>query len=144
MPPTTHDRQAFIHGAGKYSQIGVEAAQGILTSMMAGAKLTEFKAIIITDLYVNVADFLFGFILRRSNFDVSAFYFGVCEDQVELDWVMTTMRDMLSARMLEGQMPLPNGHRLPVLTEDMLDAMPEKTTNASLGHFGRRQVAHAC
>ena len=47
---------------------------------------------------------------------------------MELDWVMPIIRDMLSARMLEGQTLLPNGQRLPELSEDMLDKMPEKPT----------------
>ena len=124
LPHTTDDRDGYLHGGPKYCQVGIDAAQHLIQRVLDGSNLSDTLGLLMVDCYVKYGDFLLAFILQRAAFNVSTFYFGVCENQSELDWAWNIARDVLSLRYQDGTMELPGGMKLNVMPEDLLDPIP--------------------
>ena len=71
LPPSTYSREARIHGAHKYSQIGPDACAAILQGLFTGAPVTDLRACLVIDFDVKVGDMLEAFVNIRSNFGVT-------------------------------------------------------------------------
>ena len=127
LPESIDGREARFHGAEKYAQIGEDGAGALVNSVMAGAKLSDIPALLVMDLYVNVGEMVNAFALNRASFSCITFLFGVCEDQVHMDWVLHELVEMLSTKYMEGRLKLPNGQNIQLeVSEDMLDPFPSK------------------
>ena len=77
-------------GAGKYSQLGPAACFEMMAGLTDGVVWDEIAAILFVDAHVKHGDILMAFLLNRCTLDTRTFYFGICEDQMELDWVAST------------------------------------------------------
>ncbi len=77
----------------------------------------NFGALLFMDLNVKHGDFLQGFINARGGISTSSFFYGLCENQTELNWVLASATDVLTGEFLSGKTSLPAGMRLkePVL-----------------------------
>ena len=128
LPTTTDERESSIHGAPKYCQIGVDAAKALLDSALEGADLGNVKALVVIDGYVKYGDFLLAYLLNRGSWSTTSFFFGVCENQIELEWVWQLGKDALSSRYKDGTMALPGGMKLKDASEDMFDPIPAEPT----------------
>ena len=87
LPLSTDVRETYVHGAHKYMQIGTPAALALLQSLTSGADLSGMKAVVLCDLQVKTGEFLEAFIGYRKALPTSFFFVGVCESQVEKDWL---------------------------------------------------------
>ena len=112
LPMTTEMREAHIHGAEKYAQIGTEASWVLLQSIMTGANLSDVAGVIVLDLHVKVGDFLRAFAFNRAMFNCPTFFIGVCETQMELDWVTADVIDTLADKIKTWEMCRPNGEKM--------------------------------
>ena len=124
LPPTTDTRVQLVHGAPKYAQIGPDGGQALLNALFNGVNMSNIQAVLVIDLYTKFSDVLMGFLASRASFAVSVLYFGVCEDQTELDWVESTIREHLATQYETEKMPMPAGTKLRQITDDILDPMP--------------------
>ena len=125
LPMTTEMREAHIHGAEKYAQIGTEASWVLLQSIMTGANLSNVAGVMVLDLYLKVGDFLRAFAFNRAMFNCPTFFIGICETQVEKDWVTADMIDTLAEKIKNHEMCLPNGEKLKTeMPADMVEPMP--------------------
>ena len=129
LPPSTNHRDAYIHGAHKFLQLGVEASGAILDGLTEGTDLSSVKASVFLDLHVKVGDFLEAFLMKRSGFPTSFFYYGVCENQVELDWVLNQAQKYLEVQVMDGKMQIPGAQKIePKMPDDLLEPIPRPPT----------------
>eukprot|EP00969_Alexandrium_andersonii_P200744 8868058-Alexandrium_andersonii.AAC.1 len=82
LPMTTDVSESRLRGAPKWAQLGVDAACALLDSVDPGA-VAGATGMVFLDLYVRVGDFLDAFRVRRQSMSSSAFFLGVCENQIE-------------------------------------------------------------
>ena len=57
--------------------------------------------------HVKHGDFLMAFLLNRCMLDNRTFYFGICEDQMELDWVTSTGIEELVVKFMANELDIP-------------------------------------
>ena len=75
LPQSSDARDSYVHGAGKYSQIGQGGYSEILHGLVDGAQLEGLKGLLFIDTHVKVAECLMGFLLRRATIDTRSFDF---------------------------------------------------------------------
>jgi len=125
LPPSTELREVYVHGAEKYAQIGADAALATLQAIMSGANCSEVAAVLFLDLYLKVGDFAQAFCYNRSLFTCPTFFLGVCESQVEKEWLMVELVDRLAAKVRAGEIMMPNGQAFnATINPDLLVPMP--------------------
>ena len=101
-----------MNGAAKYMQIGPDAGASLLQSTITGANLSEQKALLILDCNVKYGGSLLGWISARAAMPITTFFFGVCDDQVELTWLEATLKDHLSQLYDSGELRPPAGVKI--------------------------------
>ena len=127
LPPSIDLSTSRVQGAGKYSQLGAAAWHAVLGSTLENVSLSEAPAVIVLDLYPRVGDLAEAFCKQRSlyNSTTSLFYFGVCEDQREADWITTSLKDELIEGYVSGASSLPNNQKLQKdVADDLLEPLP--------------------
>ena len=103
LPTSTDLRDYHIHGAAKYAQIGAPAWEALLSGIVTGVDLSEIPGVILIDLCPRVGDLMEAFCRQRvMHTRTRLFYFGICEDQVELNWTQKIVTDGLSDRYEYG------------------------------------------
>ena len=65
--------EMFMHGAGKYSQIGQGSYSEILHGLVDGAQLEGMKGLLFIDTHVKVGECLMSFLLRRATINTRSF-----------------------------------------------------------------------
>ena len=66
-----------------------------------------------------------AFLLRRATIDTRSFYFGMCESQVEHDWVMSQTLHELTQQFMNGELQIPSVGKLGTeFDESELESMP--------------------
>ena len=128
LPPSTDAREGHIHGAAKYCQLGAAAWEAVVSGVIAGSSLTDIPAVIIIDLFVRVGDLLEAFCSQRAiHTTPSLFYVGVCENQLELDWVHKIVQESLADKYEQGALAMPSGAKCEKeVPADLLDPLPAR------------------
>ena len=112
LPQSSDARDSYVHGTGKYSQIGQGGYSEILHGLVDGAQLEGLKGLLFIDTHVKVAECLMSFLLKRATIDTRSFYFGICESQVEYDFVLNqTLHDLIQ-QFMNGDLQLPGVGKL--------------------------------
>ena len=113
LPPSTDLRENHFHGANRYSQIGHCAAEALCDALFVGPDLSSVPAVCIIDLWPKCGDFFTAFCNKRQmHSGTSIFYYGLCESQVELDWLHKTMLDEIAEKYEKGDSTLPGNDML--------------------------------
>ena len=123
--PTSTSTEYISH-ASKYFQIGQQACENVLTSVLTNAAAdTLGPAVLVIDMLVRNGDMLLAFTKERSNRN-NLFYLGFCTDQDELMFCEQVVKDQL-VESYESGTALPNGDRLETkVNPDLLDPLPPK------------------
>ena len=127
LPPNTDVQNSRVQGAGKYCQLGSPAWNSVLASTLDGSNLADSPAVIVLDLYPRVGDLAQAFCKQRGLHTAltSLFYLGVCEDQKEIDWIMSSLTDELVENYCSGTYSLPNKQKLQKdISDDLLEPLP--------------------
>ena len=112
LPQSTQAREKFIHGAAKFMQIGPDAGASLLMQTFAGASLEDQKALVILDPNAKYGDILLGWCAVRHSLPATTFYFGVCDDQVEMTWLQATLKDHLASLYDSVELKPPPGSKI--------------------------------
>ena len=108
-------------GLGSTLSWGQLPAFEMMAGLTDGVVWDEIAAILFVDAHVKHGDFLAAFLLNRCMLDNRAFYFGMCEDQLELDWVSSTGIDELVVKSMANELDiLASGSALWRLTRESL------------------------
>ncbi len=127
LPPTTDARASFIDGAAKFAQIRPQACATVIQDLFTGAHY-EHKAVLFIDTFVNVGDWLNGFVTARNSLtNTSAFFFGMCESQSDLDWAHANLIETLTGLYKSGELQMPGGAKL----KDRLVGASDTRVNSS-------------
>jgi hypothetical protein len=96
---------------------------------MTGSNLGAVKGLILLDLFPHTGDMLEAFCQRQrlhSDF-LTLGYVGFFENQSELTWAETMIKDLMISKIESGEMKMPNGDTLEKeMNEDLLEALPRK------------------
>ena len=65
----------------------------MMAGLTTGVVWDEIAAILLVYAQVKHGDFWMAFLLNHIMMDTRTFYFGICEDQMELDWVTTPLTE---------------------------------------------------
>ena len=106
LPQSCDNRDSFIHGAAKYNQIGLPAAEAVLTGCLEGPEFANMPAIFVVDLYPKVGEFLDAFCkIQQTIKSVHMYYVAVCENQTELAWLLQAVIDTMAKSYEESGKP---------------------------------------
>ena len=115
LPQSCDNRDSYIHGAAKYNQIGLPAAEAVLTGCLEGPEFANMPAIFVVDLYPRVGEFLEALIHNT----LKALHMYE-ENQTELTWLAQTITDTL-AKLYEESGKTPYGNLDAELEKELLD-----------------------
>ena len=79
----------------------------MMAGLTEGVLWGEIAAILCADAHVKHGDILMAFLLSRSMLDNVTFDFGICEDQMELDWVTSTGIEELVVKCMANALEIP-------------------------------------
>ena len=127
--PTTTDADHHISQAEKHMQIGTDAATKLLQAVVTGLQPASRKVLFIIDLSSHTAELMKAFVDLHGQWEIPAYYFGLCEDEVHMDWVTKQGQGWAKAHFLDGNMKIPNFMLPPATVPTELVAMlPPKPT----------------
>jgi hypothetical protein len=128
LPPSIDLAQSRVQGGLKYCQLGVQAWQALMAGTFEGPCLADVPGILVLDLYPRVGDLAFAFCKHRNlqnQNSTSLFYFGVCEDQREADWISSSLKEDLVENYVTGSVALPNNQKISKeLPHELLEPLP--------------------
>jgi hypothetical protein len=124
--PVSTDGRDRARGAAKYNQLGPLAWHSMIQSLLDGPDFGDVPAVLFVDLHPRTGDLLESFCKKRQQYSqTSLFYFGVCESQMEQDWITASIKDMMVESFQDGSTTLPGNLRLEdKINEDLLDPIP--------------------
>lgn len=123
LPMSTDLRDGHIHGASKYVQIGVPAAEALLTGLFTGADLQSCPAVLVLDLYPRVGDLFIAFCQqRRMQNATPLFYFAIADDQTEATWMEKHLVHLLGDKVEDGSFGVETLDK--EIKEDLLEPIP--------------------
>ena len=126
LPASTWTRDAVVHGAPKYCQIGAPGFEALLDGLLTGPDLSATPAVIFVDLYSRVGDGFEAVVKKRNNFNVPLFYFGVAEDGKEKEWLEKSQQDALIEKVLDGSFKISGLQLSSEVSPDLLPSVPPK------------------
>jgi hypothetical protein len=126
LPPSIDPSQSRVQGGHKYCQLGIPAWQAVLAGVFEGISLADIPAVLVLDLYPRVGDLSFAFCKHRNlQNSTSLFYFGVCEDQREADWITASLKEDLVENYVSGSAALPKNQKITKdLPADLIEPLP--------------------
>ena len=78
-----------------------------MAGLTEGVLWDEIAAILFVDAHVKHGDFLMASLLNRSMMGNRTFYFGICEDQMELGWVTSSGIEELVVQFMANALDIP-------------------------------------
>ena len=143
LPNSYDSTEAVVQGAGKYEQIGDDAADKILTSMLDNVNFEQRAAVVIADLNPGVGNMFQAFMKAKQDQRVPLFFLCVCESTVHLDWCRSTWVDTLVANFQEGKLNIPGAHpQAATPPSDILETLPPKPQLKLLTYVESPQKPH--
>jgi hypothetical protein len=108
LPDSIRPEGADVNIAKKFEQIGDDAADKVLCSILDGLECTERLAIVVLDLNPDVGNFFSAFQKARSKFSgLSLHYVGTCYTQMHQEWFEKAWLDQLSQQFASGELIIP-------------------------------------
>ena len=139
LPGSCDNRDSYIHGAAKYNQIGVPAAEAVLSGCLEGPDYANMPATFVLDLFPRVGDFLEAFCkIHNTMKKTHMYYVAVSEDQTEMTWLEQTVADTL-AMSYEESGKTPYGNLEAELKEELLEPVPKRPDMNKLVYGGANQ-----
>lgn len=125
LPASTDSK--FVHGANKYAQIGIKAAEAMLQGSLSEINLAQLQAVLVVDLFPHTGDMLYAFLKQRRMHKFQVFYAGVCQDQNELSWLERNVIQHVLDGYKDGSIPLPQNTKVTnTMPDDLVEAMPSQ------------------
>lgn len=126
LPQCVDPRDAHIHGANKYCQIGPEASLSWMKGCITGADLTNVKGLLLLNLWANVGELEEAFIKLRSSLTCSTFLLSFASNQVEKEFLSCSLLEFVADLLLNDKLVMPNGAKLAKeVPNDLLDPLPQ-------------------
>ena len=96
--PQAVDEKARVPVAQRFHQLGPQSYLATFTSMMSGVTLPAAKPLIVSDLGINTGCSLQGFLEFADGYQGDIYYWGLAEDNMELEYVYDNAVDFLSEK----------------------------------------------
>jgi hypothetical protein len=97
------DDHVGAQGPGKYEQVGVDAMRAVLQAQLDNADLSKFDALLIIDMRVKYCNTFMAFLSTRNLYNKPLYYFGLCENMVELQWAEQYVTNMVANKLGNGE-----------------------------------------
>ena len=107
--PTSYDDSTTgtIQHAARYQQIGEDAADKVISTLLQNVDFVERNAVLLIDLSPDVGDFFSAFVSNKVKLNTPMFYFGVCKDDVHLEWFEKTWLEHLAKMFADAKLAVP-------------------------------------
>ncbi len=125
--PATTVAQTHASQVEKYQQLGMDAAQKLLQSMLCGPAPVGRSAFAIVDLSTRTGDLACAYAALKDGFEVPVFYLGLCQDERETEWAAWEFRRFVTEGLLEARLRLAACNLPPAeMPQDIALAPPPK------------------
>lgn len=126
VPPST-DADTHPSQMEKHVQIGLDAGTKLLRAFTHGLQPTSRKALFVVDLSVRTAEISKAFLDMLPQLELPAYYFGLCEDDIHLEWAERQAQVHAKHGILEGTLKSP-GFEIPKseMPTDLVQGLPPK------------------
>lgn len=127
--PSSIDSTDGVHGAKKFEQMGDNAMNKLLASMLDKVEFKERSAIVICDLSPGVGDMFQGYMQIRAAGNQNLYYYGVCSTGVHKDWCTKTWTQAIADQLKDKTLKLPGVTPKPDDPPDtVMEAAPPRPT----------------
>jgi hypothetical protein len=100
-----------LNGGLKFAQVGDDAMEKLLASSVVqlndSAKGSK-SGVVLMDLNVHVGNLSRAYVTTWSQMQIPVFYFGLCADETEREFIAESVVDVVKCLWLDGKMKLPN------------------------------------
>ena len=85
----------------------------ILEAIVDAPNLTAAHAILFWDINIGVGNMIDSIIAKCQKWDFRWRYYGICENEEQLQWLERAKKDMFTRKILEGELELSGWKALP-------------------------------
>ena len=112
LPPTT-DSDGTVKGAAKIAQVGQDAMEKILDSVLTGVTMDMRSALVLWELQAGWGNLFDAFLAKKQSWNFPSYYVTQTDDRMQYEWLMSTKLEAtklahLAARVdIPGFLPIP-------------------------------------
>lgn len=126
LPGSVDESMVTVQGAMKFQQIGVDAAQKVISALLSDATLPARIPILIVDLHAGVGNFAEAAVELQCTLNHPIVYVGVTEDPMTCEWLRENKLELVTQKIEKEQLVVAGHSPKPENVDNLIEKMPAK------------------